>query len=290
MARIRTIKPELAAHEGLYDLEVETKLPIRFAWCMLFTVCDREGRFQWRPRTLKAQILPHDEVEFSRVLDAWVTRGFIQKYRVKNDWFGWIPTFTKHQVINNREGGSDLPSIKEASEVFQPLTDACGTRALHVPDACTTRDQSRKEEGRKEGKGKEGREGNTTAASQPTQNPNSTQQLCATPEPEFERLKAIYPKRAGSNPWPRALKAIHARLREGYGWLDLTEGLERYAEFVRTTGKERTEYVMQAATFFGPEERFLEPWTLPATRAENQQDANIDAAREWLEGSNHVAN
>ena len=157
VARIRTVKPELAAHEGLFDLERETGLPIRFAWCMLFTVADREGRFAWRPRTLKAQVLPHDEIDFSRVLDAWLTRGYIRKYRVKDDWFGWIPTFQKHQVINNKESKSAIPSIDDADEVYQPR-DACKTRELRVvhasptrdPDASLTREVNSQGEGRKE--------------------------------------------------------------------------------------------------------------------------------------------
>lgn len=155
MARIRTIKPELAAHEGMFDAEVESGLALRFAWCMLFTVADREGRFAWRPRTLKAQILPHDEIDFSRVLDAWLTRAFIVKYRVANEWFGWIPTFTKHQVINNRESPSDLPGIEEADEVIDSRNinlDACSTGDSRVVDACGTREVHAQVEGRKEGK------------------------------------------------------------------------------------------------------------------------------------------
>ncbi len=162
MARIRTIKPELGAHEGLYDLEVETGLPIRFAWAMLFTVADREGRFAWRPRTLKVQILPHDPIDFSRVLDAWCTRAFVVKYRVKNEWFGWIPTFTKHQVINNRESPSDLPSVDEADEIIDNRNkdiDASPTREARDIDASPTREVH----ALGEGKGKEGRERKGTA-------------------------------------------------------------------------------------------------------------------------------
>lgn len=163
MARIRTIKPELAKHELLYDLERETGLPIRFAWAMLPTVCDREGRFKWQPRTLKADILPHDELDFSRVLDAWLTRGQLVKYRVGTTWFGWVPTFGRHQVLNNREAASELPSIRDADEVIdqrtQALADASGTRASRVAHACPTESQSRKAEGKgREGKGREGEE------------------------------------------------------------------------------------------------------------------------------------
>lgn len=173
MARIRTIKPELAAHEGLFDLELETGLPIRFAWCMLFTVADREGRFQWRPRTLKAQILPHDTLEFSRVLDAWVTRGFVVKYRVGDEWFGWIPTFTKHQVINNREAASDLPSVDQADEIFSSQNndfDASGTRQARVVDASGTREVHALGE-RKGRERKEGKENSSSAAPAPQSPP-----------------------------------------------------------------------------------------------------------------------
>ena len=159
MARIRTIKPDIASHEGLYDLEIETSLPIRFAWCMLFTVADREGRFNWRPRTLKAQILPHDEIDFSRVLDAWLTRAFLVKYRVKGEWFGWIPTFRKHQFINNRESESDLPSIDEADEIIDNRFNDMPTRKARVNDASTTREVHAQGEGKgREGKGREGKE------------------------------------------------------------------------------------------------------------------------------------
>ena len=163
MARIRTVKPELAAHEGLFDLELETGLPVRFAWCMLFTACDREGRFAWRPRTLKAQILPHDDVDFSRVLDAWLTRGFIVKYRVGDEWFGWLPTFTRHQVVNNRESPSALPGFEVADETQdyrrQAVTDEEPKTNSRVLDACLTREVHAQGEGEgRKGKGKE-REG-----------------------------------------------------------------------------------------------------------------------------------
>lgn len=155
MARIRTVKPELAAHEGMFDLEETTGLPVRFAWVMLFTVVDREGRFRWRPRTIKAQTLPHDNLDFSRVLDAWLTRGFVVKYRVGDEWFGCIPTFTKHQVINNRESDSNLPSIDDADEVTTSKDagdDAYATHQSRKNDACTTREVHALVEGSKEGK------------------------------------------------------------------------------------------------------------------------------------------
>ena len=134
MARIRTIKPEFFTHEGLFDLEQETGLPIRVAFAGMWTVCDREGRFDWRPRTLKAEVLPHDNVDFSRVLDALATRGFLVKYASGSEVYGYIPSWKQHQFVNGREAKSTIPKPPENH------FDACLTRGARVPDASPTGD------------------------------------------------------------------------------------------------------------------------------------------------------
>ena len=137
--RIRTIKPEFYLHEGLFELERESGLPIRLAFTGLWCVADRDGRFKWEPRKIGVQILPYDAIDFSRVLDALTTRGFVVKYASPSGEFGWIPSFAKHQVVNNRERESDLPNPLENN-----IIDACPTRAPRVPHASKA-----------EGKGKE---------------------------------------------------------------------------------------------------------------------------------------
>lgn len=104
------MKPELFRHEGLFEAERSTKLPLRVAFSGLFTVADREGRFRWRPRVLKLDVLPFDELDFEEVLSALVERGFIRKYQVDGEWFAYIPTFLAHQVINQREARSSIPA------------------------------------------------------------------------------------------------------------------------------------------------------------------------------------
>lgn len=148
MARIRTIKPELFKHEDLYDLEQSSGLPVRVAFMGLFTCCDRNGRFKWRPRALKLDILPYDEVDFSRVLDALMTRDFVRKYVIDDEEYGVIPTFLKHQIINNKESASVLPEPTEMSYI----STSC-TRRPRVDDATAT--PLYKDQG--EGKGKEGK-------------------------------------------------------------------------------------------------------------------------------------
>ena len=151
MGRIRTVKPELFKHGELFDAEQESGLPLRLAFIALFTCCDRAGRFKWRPRELKVDCLPHDTLDFSRVLDVLATRGFVVRYAdTAGVEYGCIPSFGRHQVINNREKDSELPSPTETGIV---------TRDARVDDATTTRTQGKGKEGN--GKGRE-QEGNGT--------------------------------------------------------------------------------------------------------------------------------
>lgn len=78
--------------------------------------------------------------------------------------------------------------------------------------------------------------------------------------PEFEETWALYPGRDGDNPKRRAYKAYRARLTEGHTPDEIRAGVERYAAWVRARGREGTETVKQAATFFGPDKPFLLTW------------------------------
>jgi hypothetical protein len=109
MARIRTIKPDFFRHEGLYELEKSSKLPIRIAFAGLWTVADREGRFAWRPNALKLDCLPYDVCDFADVMDALASKNHIVRYIVDGRELGFIPSWHDHQVINTREAQSLLP-------------------------------------------------------------------------------------------------------------------------------------------------------------------------------------
>lgn len=164
MGRIRTVKPEFFIHHELYKLDRDTKLPCRLSFIALWTVADREGRFQWRPEELKATCMPHDVLDFSRVLDALESRGFIHKYA--SGKLGCIPSWLKHQVINNKERPSCIISpTKEESDAWASRGDALTTPLILSGG---------------EGKGKErkGKEG-------------------VQASPEFEAFWKLYPFRKG---------------------------------------------------------------------------------------------
>ncbi|RAY40361.1 helix-turn-helix domain-containing protein, partial [Enterobacter hormaechei subsp. oharae] len=68
---------------------------------------------------------------------------------------------------------------------------------------------------------------------------------------EFEKAWQAYPKRAGGNSKAAAWKAWKARIKDGVNTEAMLAGVNRYAGYVRATGSAGTQYVKQAATFFG---------------------------------------
>ncbi len=191
--RIRTIKPEFFTHEGLFDAEKATKLPLRVAFVGLWCAADREGRFRWEPRRLGVQILPYDGTDFSRVLDALATRGFVVRYASQHGDIGWIPSFTRHQVINNRESDSQLPP---------PDEETLKTLALsRVGHASGTREERDDHASQGEGKGregnKEGKEGERRFAPPTREELDLESAKIGLPSVEVDKFVAYF----GSNGW-----------------------------------------------------------------------------------------
>jgi DNA-binding transcriptional ArsR family regulator len=91
---------------------------------------------------------------------------------------------------------------------------------------------------------------------------------------EFEQAWQAYPKRAGGNSKAAAWKAWRARIKDGVNTEAMLAGVNRYAGYVRATGSAGTQYVKQAATFFGPDRHFDEAWLVetPAVKVPSRQE------------------
>lgn len=110
IGRIRTVKPEIFSDEKLWDLSLETGLPLLQAFEGLWCYADREGRFEWRPRALKTLILPYWEGDFQRALEALERGRYVVRYVVDGQTYGVVRGFSKHQRVNQREAQSIIPS------------------------------------------------------------------------------------------------------------------------------------------------------------------------------------
>jgi uncharacterized protein YdaU (DUF1376 family) len=95
----------------------------------------------------------------------------------------------------------------------------------------------------------------------------------------FESLKAIYPKRIGSQRWPDAKKFCKRRLSEGHTWEELIDGTKRYAGYCISKGIAGTDFVQQAGTFYGENKGFAESWkTKPYVRARTVEELEAEEA------------
>ncbi|ENR8889193.1 helix-turn-helix domain-containing protein [Citrobacter koseri] len=90
---------------------------------------------------------------------------------------------------------------------------------------------------------------------------------------EFETAWQAYPKRAGGNSRSAAFKAWKARLKDGVKPEDMLEGVKRYAAYCRATSNTGTQFVKQAATFFGPDRHFEESWQTPSAPGGGRRNA-----------------
>lgn len=99
---------------------------------------------------------------------------------------------------------------------------------------------------------------------------------------QFAQAWKAMPKRAGHNPKARAERAFRARLRDGCSPGDMIAGVERYARYCDAMGKTGTEYVMQGATFFGPDKPFEQPYAIATDggRWDATDDGILAKARE----------
>lgn len=154
MARIRTIKPEFFRHEALQDLEVAN--PGRFVMLIfagLWGHCDSKGRFEWRPRQLKLDILPFLTFDMSESLEVLVAAGLLKRYVVDGKEYGEIPTFEKHQRLSGKEAqdGEKHPARTEESEVKHQ--GSVGEAPGKDKNPRKGKGREKEVEGEKEGKG-----------------------------------------------------------------------------------------------------------------------------------------
>ncbi|EOB7509657.1 hypothetical protein [Providencia stuartii] len=125
MARARNIKPGFFTNDDLAECD-----PLaRILFVGLWTVADREGRLEDKPRKIKAMVLPYDNVDCDKLLAQLHGKNFITRYAVDGNEFIQINNWKKHQNPHMKEAASEIPEqvtqptdIKEAPEKHHAST------------------------------------------------------------------------------------------------------------------------------------------------------------------------
>jgi len=76
-------------------------------------IADRKGRLEYRPKRIKIEIFPCDNVEIPALIGELEAQGLVRKYEVDGKEYLDIPGFTRHQNPHMNEKASDLPPFPE---------------------------------------------------------------------------------------------------------------------------------------------------------------------------------
>lgn len=110
MARARLIKPGFFLNEQLAELPFAGRLLFAGLW----TLADRDGRLEDRPKRIKAELFPFDDVDVDDLLAGLSDRGFVLRYQAEAVAVIQITKFLQHQTPHVRETGGKLPSPEKA--------------------------------------------------------------------------------------------------------------------------------------------------------------------------------
>jgi hypothetical protein len=103
--RARNIKPSFFSNPDLGECSPLSRLCFAGLWCC----ADREGRVLNRPKFIKAQIFPYDNIDVEPLLSELIAFGFIELYETDGVKVIAIPNFGKHQRPHVKEKSSELP-------------------------------------------------------------------------------------------------------------------------------------------------------------------------------------
>lgn len=144
MARIRTIKPEFWIDETL----TECSLGARLLFIALWNFADDQGYVDDKPKRIKAQVFPSDDIDVAPLLDELVERGRLVRYDSPIGPVLHIRNFDRHQRVDKPSKARFDPSSLSPREPSRPAEPS---REV-VPASLATEGKG---SGR-EGKGREG--------------------------------------------------------------------------------------------------------------------------------------
>ena len=111
MPRARNIKHSFFSNDELADCEPLARLLFIGLW----TIADFKGCIEWRPKKIKAQLLPYDNCDIIKLMISLDKSRFVISYSDGNKVYIKIRKFSQHQHPHPNEikKGSDIPDCTE---------------------------------------------------------------------------------------------------------------------------------------------------------------------------------
>jgi len=126
MARSRNIKPAFFQNEDLVELDYSTRLLFIGLWCL----ADKAGRLENRPKKIKMQLFPADDLDLPRAILGLAEKKLVTLYVVDSVEYIEVVNFLKHQNPHHKEAQSTIPSPPALGK-----TGADPSLAVLIPDS-----------------------------------------------------------------------------------------------------------------------------------------------------------
>lgn len=259
MARARNIKPAFFSNEELVELSFATRLLFIGLW----TIADRDGRLEDRPKRIKMDLFPADNLDIDAALNELQGSGFLLRYIVEGSRYIQVLTFGKHQNPHKDEKQSTIPApCKHRANTVQESFKDSGNRADSLNPDSLNPDSPKPD-----------------PLLSDSEERAATTSTVSHGDDDFEKVWAAYPKRPGASK-PDSLKAWKARIAKGSSASEIMDGVIRYAAYVKATATD-PQFIKQPATFFGPGDHYKSDW-VAQPRASPYQTPN-EKAKEWAD-------
>jgi hypothetical protein len=125
--RARYLKPGFFRNETLADMSFAHRLLFAGLW----TLADRLGRLEDRPKRIKPDVFPYDTVDVHALLGDLAEAGLIVRYVIDGNRYIEIPTFLKHQRPHPHEPPSTIPKPPELDKSETPVLAPAVTLVPH---------------------------------------------------------------------------------------------------------------------------------------------------------------
>lgn len=143
---------------------MEMSIAAKAAWPLLWTECDDQGVFEWKPVVLKARLLPADNIDFGDVLAEYLRLGAVVTYQIDGKSYGAVRNFQRFQRPKKPNKVHPIP------EDFRKFVGITPSSSVPVPNQDGTgpgkSPQMKDEGGRREDEG--GKEDNDVVVTPPS--------------------------------------------------------------------------------------------------------------------------
>lgn len=265
MPRIRTYKPGFLRHELFQSLEEEHgKQKPMLVFLGLISQADKFGRFEWRPKTLKLDILPFLKFDLEKTLLILVESGFVTRYEVGGKHYGQIENFSVHQRVSGKE-------LQEPSRIPSPRSTREATeKHLETQEGNGLQEVELEQEGI-----------NATLPETPFLEKEDVEPLLDPPKNSDQIIENILRLHPANWHWKNAgngkLEMPHSQLTAVIGaigrhqWTAVLEGTKVYGEFINLNPG----FVLKPERFYGPEIHYLktkEDWEHGNGKSKSKSD------------------